>query len=135
MAKLYRSMTAAEDGLPVIGRSARSLGVRTSENLPPGGRSDVTGVDPADIIQPGTGGLSTAPGDPELLPYLRRPRVLGGKSVDPAWEIDEADLGPDLSARRDAPGHILIEPVRPMTLAEFEAALIATRTNWVRHTG
>jgi hypothetical protein len=59
---------------------------------------------------------------------------MGGKSIDPVWEIDVADLGPDLSIRLDNPGHVLIEPSRPMTLAEFEAALAATRTRWVRYT-
>ena len=50
------------------------------------------------------------------------------------WEIDTADLGPDLRARQDSTAHVLVEPASPMTLAEFELALEATRTKWVLHT-
>jgi hypothetical protein len=135
MAKLYRSMKEDADGLPVVARSARALGVRTPADVPRGVQPDVTAVDSSDIIQHGSGGVSTAPDDPRNLIYLRRPRVLGGKSDDPAWEIDTAHIGPDLVARQDKPGHVLIEPVRAMTLAEYEAALAATRPYWVRHTG
>jgi hypothetical protein len=130
--KLYRAMTAAADGLPQVGRSARSLGIRTSNES---SNPDVTATDPAEIIQPGTGGMSEAPNDPANLPPLRRPPALGGKGKDPVWEIDTADLGPDLQSRQDTATHVLIEPARPMTLAEFEAALAATRAKWVRHTG
>lgn len=130
--KLYRSMTPEGDGLPQVGRSARALGVRTSnESTNP----DVTASDAAEIIQPGTGGMSAAPDAPANLPPLRRPPVLGGKGKDPVWELDATNLGPDLLVRPDGATHVLIEPARPMTLAEFEAALAATRDKWVRHTG
>src|SRR5262249_47423529 len=110
-------MTPATDGLPLVGRSARALGVRTpNESTNP----DVTATDAADIIQPGTGGMSVAPNDPANLPRLRRPPVLGGTGKDPVWEIDTDDLGPDLQFRQDSTTHGLIEPARPMTLAEYE---------------
>ena len=130
--KLYRAMTPAPDGLPQVGRSARSLGVRTSNVST---NPDVTATDPAEIIQPGTGGMSVAPNDAAILPTLRRTPVLGGKGKDPVWEIDTDDLGPDLQFRQDSRTHGLIEPVRPMTLDEYEQALAATRAKWVRHTG
>jgi hypothetical protein len=130
--KLYRAMTPAADGLPQVSRSARSLGVRTPDES---NRPDVTATDPADIIQPGTGGMSTAANDPANLPPLRRPTALGGTGKDPVWELDTDDLGPDLQARQDGKTHVLIEPARAMTLDEFEQALTATRAKWVRHTG
>ncbi len=129
--KLYRAMTPDDDGLPRLGRSARALGVRTpNESRKP----DVTGTDAADIIQPGKG-MSVAPNDPANLPLFRLPSSLGGTGKDPVWEIDSTDLGPDLQAQQDGRTHVLIGPARPMTLAEFETALAATRAQWVRHTG
>ncbi|WP_449267433.1 Tse2 family ADP-ribosyltransferase toxin [Gemmata massiliana] len=125
-------MTPADDGLPQVARSARALGVRTlNESTNP----DVTATAPDEIIQPGTGGMSEAPNDPANLPPLRKPASLGGKGKDPVWEIDTTDLGPDLQFRQDGAKHVLIEPAHPMTLAEFEQALVATRSKWVRHTG
>ena len=115
--KLYRAMTQDTDGLPVLGRSARALGVRTPNEVAAGVNPDVTATAPDEIIQPGTGGMSTAPNDPRNLPPLRLPRVLGGRGKDPVWEIDTADLGPDLQYRQDHPKHVLIEPARPMTPA------------------
>ena len=125
-------MTPAADGLPQVGRSARSLGIRTpTETTDP----DVTASAPGDIIQPGTGGMSVAPDDPVNLPPFRRPPALGGRGKDPVWELDTTDLGPDLQYRQDSATHGLIEPTRPMTLTEFEQLLEATRAKWVRHTG
>lgn len=132
--KIYRSMTPAEDGLPVVGRSARQLGVRTPVEVPDGD-PDVTVQSADEIILPGTGGMSVAPNDPINLPPFRRPVVLGGKGRDPVWVLDTADLGSDLQFRQDSATHGLIEPARPVTLNEYEAAVAATRSKWVRHTG
>src|SRR5947209_246873 len=99
--KLYRSMVADTDGLPQLGRSARKLGVRTPASVPVGVDPDVLVSAPGDIIQPGTGGISTAPDTPMNLVPLRRPKTLGGKSNDPVWELDVADLGSDLAIRQD----------------------------------
>lgn len=123
-------MIADTDGLPLVKRSARGLGVRTpleaGSNEP-----DVTVSVPEDTVQPKQGGMSTAPNDPKNLPPFRRPTTLGGRSKDPVWEIDSEYLGPNLQLRQDSPTHAIIEPARPMTLAEYEAALAATRDRWV----
>ena len=132
--KLYRSMTPASDGSPVVARSARALGIRTPHEAA-NSQPDVTAIDPDEIIQPVTGGMSVAPNDPANLPRFRRPPVLGGQGKDPVWEIDTADLGDELQFKQDSPTHGLIEPAGPMTLKEFEQALAATRAKWVRHTG
>ena len=79
--------------------------------------------------------MSAAPDAPENLPPLRRPPALGGKGKDPVREIDGDDLGPELQFRQDSRTHALIEPARPVTLAEYEQALMATWAKWVRHTG
>jgi hypothetical protein len=129
--KLYRAMTPDIDGKPQIGQSARKLGVRALDQAP---NNDVDAAVAADVVTPGKG-MSVAPNAPANLIPLRRPIVLGGRGKDPAWEIDTDDLGPDLRFTQDSPTHGLIEPAHPMTLAEFEQALAATRAMWVRHTG
>lgn len=129
--KLYRAMTTASLGLPQVGRSARSLGIRTpKETINP----DVTAVAPDEIIQPDTGGMSVTPNDPADLPPFRKPPALGGTGKDPVWEIDTADLGSDLKFRQDSAKHGLIEPAREMTLTELEQAIETTRSKWVRIT-
>lgn len=130
--KLYRAMTPDVDGLPQLGRSARKLGVRTLDRAP---NNDVAAVGSADIVRSGKG-MSVAPNDPANLAKNRRPpQVNGGSGPDPVWVLDTDDLGPDLNFNQDKPTHGLIEPARPMTLAEYERALEATRDKWVRHIG
>ncbi|MCE9567347.1 MAG: hypothetical protein K8U57_35550 [Planctomycetes bacterium] len=132
--KIYRSMTPDVDGMPVVGRSARALGIRTPIEAG-SGDPDVTAIASDEIIQPGMGGMSVAPDDPANLPPFRRPAVLGGRGKDPVLVIDTSDLGPDLQFRQDSAKHGLIEPARPMTLTEFELALASTRAKWVRYAG
>ena len=133
--KLYRAMTPDVDGLPQAGPSARKLGVRGQDQAP---NQDVAALHPTDIVQPGVGGMSVAPNDPINLHYRRRPPAIGGgKGKDPVWVIDGADLGPDLRYRPDDDNttHGVIEPTRPMTLAEFQQALAGIRAKWGRYTG
>ena len=89
--KLYRAMALdGATGLPVVGRSARRLGIRPP--LEAGvRRADVKATAPGEIIQPGTGGMSCTPNDPLDLPEFRRPPELGGDGKDPVWEIDTND--------------------------------------------
>jgi hypothetical protein len=124
--RLYRTMREAADGLPVVGPSPRTLGVRPGSFPNP----DVPAVQPDDLVQPGDGGLSVAPDDPMYLPYFRRPPSLGGKGSDPVWYIELDELGLDLSFRQHKTTHGLIEPSRPMTLREFQDALARTRNRW-----
>ena len=124
--KLYRAMREAADGLPEVGPTARTLGVR------PGGstKSDVAAINDQDPVAPGGGGMSTAPDDPRHLIRFRRPPSLGGTGDDPVWIIDVNDLDPDLAVHLDTPKHAVDEPIRPMTLQSFQAALARTRDRW-----
>ena len=82
--------------------------------------------------------MSVAPNDPANLPDRRRPAsIAGGLGKDPAWLIDESDLNPVLGYYPDADNdrHGVIGTARPMTRAEFEHALAATRAAWKRYTG
>ncbi len=127
--KLYRAMKMAADGLPEVGRSKRMLGVRTGTMKP---NNDVHAVSDSDLVIPGIGGMSAAPNDPMNLPVFLRPSEFGGSGKDPVWELDEADLSVGLVYRRDKPTHGMIEPApgATTTLAEYEAAIHATRGNW-----
>jgi hypothetical protein len=127
MTELFRGMKENAQGLPQIGESSRSLGVRP--------RIDVQAIDPGDLVQPGQGGMSVSPDDPQSLPYFRRPLALGGTGKDPVWRITDAQLGPDLRYRPDpaSPGHGFVEASRSMTLSEYQRALAQTQRLWQRN--
>lgn len=125
--RLFRSMIEAADGLPTVGPSARTLGVRPGNSVTP----DVPAIQPIDQVLPNQGGMSVAPGDPMHLLKHRRPFSLGGTGSDPVWCIELDDLGPDLQFRQDKPTHGVIEPARPMSLRDFENVLEQTRSRWV----
>lgn len=125
--KLYRAMTMADDGMPMVGSSKRTLGVRPGDQKP---NNDVLAVQPDDIVGPGSGGMSVAPNDPMNLPKFLRPSEFGGTGKDPVWEIDEIDLPPTLLFRQDKPTHGLIEVTAPSTLADYVSALHSTRDRW-----
>ncbi len=76
--------------------------------------------------------MSVAPDDPLSLPRSRRPASLGGLGLDPAWEIDESELGSNLQVRIDRPDHGFIEPMKAMTLLDYRNALASTRQFWKR---
>lgn len=125
----FRSMTPAPDGLPEVGRSGRTLGVRIPRDITP----DETG-----LVWPGQGGMSVAPDSPWSLPHHRRPRGMGRGSTGPGDDrvfslAPEALVTHGLVARRD-PGapvvHALVEPARGVRLDEFERSLAATRPCW-----
>jgi hypothetical protein len=107
-------------GAPMVGPSARMLGVRPNIDIP------VT----AGQVQPNTGGLSVAPDRPDNLHPLRRPPGYGGTGKDPVWWIDSAALGNDLQFRSDSATHGLIEPARAMSIDEFQSALEASKLDW-----
>jgi hypothetical protein len=125
-------MTPDADGLPVVGRSARQLGVRTLDWAP---HNDVNAELPDDPVSRGEG-MSAAPHDPANLPKNRRPPQLqGGLGKDPVWSIDTDDLGPELEFFQDNSTHGVVGTKMPMTLAGFEQALAATRLRWTRMIG
>jgi hypothetical protein len=117
-------MQRDDDGYPVVGESARRLGVRPEIDVEP---------DADSIVQPVRGGMSVSPGHPENLPRHRKPPEWGGTGLDQVWEISEEELGDRLVYRPDPDQpdvHGFIEPNRPMTFAEYQDALAGTRLKW-----
>ena len=132
MALIYRVM--AQDGnYPMVGDASNRLGVRPGTDLP---------VDEHGNVRPGTGGMSVAP-DWRSLPYYLIPKRLKplladarGTNSRRCWKMGEGpfepgDVSQELTLRPDSPEHGVVEPGELTSLAEFQAALAATRENWV----
>jgi len=126
--RFYRAMTPEGDGLPAVGRTARCLGVRPSDV--------VVGRD--GWVDPGTGGMSVAPGSPWSVPNHRRPTGMGrgstGHNGDRVYAIEEAPLTAERLAVRPDPErpalHAFVEPAVKMLLGDYEAGVAATRHAW-----
>ncbi|WP_159046551.1 RHS repeat-associated core domain-containing protein [Streptomyces sp. XY413] len=121
----YRGMDMDEDGLPVLGRSPKKLGIRVDGDNPD--------VHPSanGTVSPGEG-MSGAV-SPKGLPSHRRPVSFGGtgKSLH-MWSIDSRDLPKGLKAVKDGKTHVTIGPAYEMPLEEFEDLLASTRHLWRR---
>jgi hypothetical protein len=125
----FRSMSPAQDGLPVVGRSGRALGVRVPEDV----RPDAEGR-----VHPGHGGMSFAPRSMWHLPHHRRPRPMGrgssGPAIDRVFALARAVVSStDLVVRLDPhrpDKHAFIEPSKAVPLPSYEAMLASTRPDW-----
>ena len=118
--KLYRVMKVDTDGQPRVGTRRNMLGVRPFDpaNKDPRRKFDVDAVNGSDSVLPGTKkGLSVS----------STPARLIANNDEAVWEIDDTELPPELVPVRDRPPHHILEPRRPMTLDEYQDALIATR--------
>ncbi len=117
-------MQRDSDGRPVVGESARRLGARRVIDIEIG--ADL-------LVHPVSGGMSVSPGSPEHLPRHRKPPEWGGTGLDRVWEISSDELGDGLLYRPDPDQpdtHGFVEPERPMTFDEYQAALAETRSKW-----
>ena len=125
-AELFRSMKE-EAALPLIGDTARTLGVRPG--APPDG-DILIGLD--GMVRPNSGGMSVAPRTPFNLPAIRRPRLLLGTGKDPVWGIHREVLGPELLVDQDTPTHATVQPARAMSIINYRRALAETRERWLK---
>jgi hypothetical protein len=122
--RLFRAMKPAPDQRPLCGSLANELGVRPKVDIAP---------DAAGQVHPETGGLSTTPDNPNLLPPHVRPVSLGGRGKLPVFVVDVGQLGPLLAPRRDPKNpvkHAFIEPGRGMALSDLQELLCRTRVAW-----
>lgn len=128
---VFRAMEPGPDELPLLGNSARRLGVRVPGDIAPNAAGDVL---------PGTGGMSVAPGSKWNVPNHRRPRGMlrgsTGHAGDRVYSIDQAEIVKQpLNVRPHPPGstlHAHVEPSRQMSLVAYEDALAATRPSWIQ---
>ncbi len=127
--EFFRAMMPDKNGLPVLKRSARGLGVRSPEDVLP---------DALGNISPGTGGMSVAPSSVWSLPHHRRPQGMGrgstGPSSDRVFGILEGKIREvSLTARPDPVcphKHAFVEPATVVPLLAYEAALARTQQSW-----
>ena len=122
-------MRSAEDGFPLTGPTARTLGIRSGTSS----EADLPTVD--GIVYPETGGMSVSPPPPSNLPRHRRPPEHGGTAKKiKLYALETAQLPTDLRVRLDPEEpqrHAFIEPTREMSLEQYEHALrVTTRRLW-----
>lgn len=120
---VFRAMKEDTNGKPLMGRSARTLGVRICVDIPIR----------AGKVYPQTGGMSVTPDCVMRLPKSRRPKSLGGWGRDPVFSLQVSDLSSSLTLRRDKPTHVLIEPSRCCLFEEFEQNLYETKEKWMKY--
>jgi hypothetical protein len=121
-------MRPDENGLPTLGSSASTLGVRLNKDI---------FLKDDGLVHPRTEGMSVAPDRPENIFQPLRPKELGGGGRNPAYGIDVGDLGPSLTFRRDPrkpTSHGFIEPAYPMEFEEYESSILSTAAAWRRVT-
>jgi hypothetical protein len=120
-------MKANPNGTPVLGESARTLGVRIDGDKP-----DIP-VKSNGYVAPNTGGMSAVPNPMMLMPY-RRPKEFGGTGQDPVFRIKVKLLSPNLFYNPDVPDdketHGTIQPIREMKYEEYKKALESTQNQW-----
>jgi hypothetical protein len=128
---VYRAMKKSDDKHPLLGRTARTLGVRVAPHgtVPKRPLEFDVYPDAADYVCSGFG-MSVAMDNPKALPKHRRPRSLGGEGRDPVFALSAAAVSGVLRLFENAPPHALIEPAVPCLLAAFETALAETRVSW-----
>jgi hypothetical protein len=131
---IYRAMLEGDDGMPVLGTSAETLGIRKSKDIMP----DALGIVHRPNFAPRqANGLSCAPTIQDL-PLFVIPRIWGGKNKRTViWRIDPTDLGPGLIAAEDSDParpmrHISIGPAQTMPVDDFVTLIESTRPKWQR---
>jgi hypothetical protein len=121
-------MIPAPDGLPLVGPTARMLGVRVPTDIRPNDQG---------VVFPGTGGMSVTPDLIWKLPAWRRPQSMGGDSTGPEdhiYGIEENVLSNvSLDVRPDPKKpdqHGFVEPAMPVPLEQYQQALVCSRPFW-----
>lgn len=118
---IFRAMKINSENKPELGRTARTLGVRTPRDIVP---------DDDGYVYPEVGGMSIAPHNPKLLPLHRRPPSLGGSGRDPVFKFHISSLPDSLIVRLDKPEHGMVEPAQKCLLTQYEQELSSTQSSW-----
>lgn len=121
---VFRAMKEDEDHQPVRGPSARTLGARLGIDIP---------ADENGHVEPGTGGMSVAPGGYWNVPRHRLPHTHGGTGKDYLFGLN-LDVLPETLVYRPDPDnpdrHGFIEPSFRMPFGEYERQLENTWLLW-----
>jgi hypothetical protein len=121
-------MKRAEDGLPVVAPASNGLGVRPGIDID---------VDHENNAIPNDKGMSVSPSWKGVISPGRIPKRLGGEGSNNS-DVFVLGTGPfeqfliadGLDLLPDSPTHGVIRPAHVVPLAQFQAALAATRTDW-----
>jgi hypothetical protein len=129
---IFRAMIEDDDGMPMRGSNAETLGIRRNKDIIP----DQSGMVARPRFQPGSAnGLWCAPTIQDL-PRFALPTNWGGRNRRTViWRIDASDLGPDLVAAEDTglgrtTRHVSVGPARTMSLDDYVKLIEATRSKW-----
>ena len=121
---LYRSMKISADGFPMVGATARTLGIRANIDI----------IIISRLVKPNIGGMSVSPPPPYNLPIHRRSAKFGGTGKDPVWEINKNCLNAFQLQYRPDPNqpnkHGFIEPKKEMSFEEYQQLIAATQHDW-----
>jgi hypothetical protein len=132
MPQVYRAMTEM-NGLPQVGSTARTLGVRVPTDI---------AVDAAGRVSPGTGGMSVVPRWRDL-PRHRIPTRLrhavasaSGSNLDACFRLGDGGfvgggLAPGLHLRVHSTTHGFVEPQAVEPLGQYRDDVAATREQWI----
>jgi hypothetical protein len=128
---VYRAMNE-DNGLPKLGATATSLGIRRGKDIVP----DQAGSVYRPAFKPRQpNGLSCSPSIQDL-PRFALPIECGGINNNTAvWLLDPIDLGPDLVVQEDSvPGttlrHLSIGPSITMSYDHYVKAIESTPSRW-----
>jgi len=129
MPRMFRIMKRDDDGMPKVGESATTLGVRAHE----------VDLDADGNAIPGDKGMSVNPRWQDApLSMIPKRFGTGGRGSDTNFcfcrgegEFKQGPCGPGLELLPDSPTHGIVRPAALTPRAMFVAALHATRSEWV----
>jgi hypothetical protein len=126
MEYIYRSM-AEENGMPKLGSSATTLGVRPGIDID----VDEAGmVHRPDFKNQMKNGTSASPSVAALPDFALPPEFGGANRKTRIWRIRTHDLGPHLVAEQDGSSHISIGPARTTGFSDYVKAIQDTAPDW-----
>jgi hypothetical protein len=118
---------AEEDGMPKLGSSATTLGVRPGIDIEV---DDAGIVHRPDFKNQKKNGTSASPSVAALPDFALLPEFGGTNRKSRIWRIKTDDLGPDLIAEQDGHSHISIGPSRTMSYGDFVKAIQDSAPHW-----
>lgn len=131
--KVYRAMKKEADDLPTVDQTATGLGVRPGMDI---------NIDSTDNVMLDGGGMSVAPAWRNLelhrIPKRLGTIVSGARGTNATYcftagagPFQRASFAEGLELIPDSAVHATVAPAATVFLVDYEAALAATRPEWV----